>query len=241
MREPRNNAAAVLLRSLPLVAVLCGTVRAETLWYNGDWDLVAGYVNRIDTWGMSVVPEAYMFDDFNVAHSLGWHVTQIYTNDWNCGEPGEGSQVAWSIRTGMSPGNPGTILFRGTSSATVTPTGRCRSAPFDPTLEYTFRVSGLDIALAPGTYWLNVTPYSNGDVLISPTDGANAVGTPAGNNGNSLWYWPEFPDRYYISVSEYEGWLADFSMGVEGEVLPEPATLSLLAMGGLAVLLRRRR
>ena len=87
--------------------------------------------------------------------------------------------------------------------------------------------------LAPGTYWLNFVPIGNGTgrSLNTTTSGTNCVGTPCGNDGMS-WFRPEStmfsPD--------------DFSMGVIGAPIPEPATMALLAcgVGGLLAVHRRR-
>ena len=51
------------------------------------------------------------------------------------------------------------------------------------------QVSGLSVFLSPGTYWLAVWPDdTNGGFAGNDTTiGANAVGTPSGNNGN-LYY-----------------------------------------------------
>ena len=109
--------------------------------------------------------------------------------------------------------------------------------------EYTARVLDLNIHLAPGTYFLNVTPVGNGlgRSFDSDTSGLNCVGTPCGNNGNAFFdsnfggAQPNGPCR--------QGQPGDFSMGVIGAVVPEPATVALLTcgMGALLIALRRRR
>jgi hypothetical protein len=87
-----------------------------------------------------------------------------------------------------------------------------------------------DVFLAQGTYWLEVA--STGDFgTILGTTGTNAVGTTPALH--SIRNWP-YSDQYYISSP----W-PTLSSGVTGVVVPEPATLSLLALGGL--LLRKRK
>lgn len=80
-------------------------------------------------------------------------------------------------------------------------------------------ITGLDVTLAPGTYWLNVTPagyaggYGAGYSQAYLTIGANCVGTPCGNDGNSFSYSPELG----------EDWTAlsgDWPMGVIGLSCP---------------------
>lgn len=173
------------------------------------------------------------YDDFNVT-APAWHVTRIWCN--NDMKITGVTQASWEIRTGMAPGVGGTILASGIGAATQNPTGRVNVAP-----EYSISVSGLDLNLPAGTYWLNVTPFVGSDPgtggylnsYTSFTTGANAVGTPAGNNANGLLDWT---DSYapFMSV----GW--DLSMGVAGTVVPEPSTACLVLMGiGFAERLRR--
>src|SRR5260370_10188114 len=49
-------------------------------------------------------------------------------------------------------------------------------------------VTGLNVSLPPGTYWLNVTVVGDltGRSFDSNTSGANCVGTPCGNNQNAF-------------------------------------------------------
>lgn len=105
-------------------------------------------------------------------------------------------------------------------------TGRSFPFPSDtahPTIdEFTIMVSGLQITLGPGTYWLTVAPRLFGPVSTSyvpVTGGLNAVGSPPGNDGDSFFHAPNVP-RTFESASTILGFQADFSMGVAGVKLP---------------------
>jgi hypothetical protein len=226
--------------ALALVLTLCAPAGADALWYNGDFDGVGA---------QPVGNNWRLYENFNVTDSAGWQVTSMFSNIFTY-NPSQLTQAKWEIRTGMGVGNPGTVLWSGIYAASTTATGRIGNpgdgAPPEP--EYTFRVSGLDIALPMGTYWMTVTPYNpSGFTLypaVSTTSGANAVGTPAGNDSLSLFDGGGTPGTpsYYINPT-YAGNNLNFSVGVDGAVVPEPAILSLLGLGlaGLGLLRQHRK
>ena len=89
----------------------------------------------------------------------------------------------FEIRVG---GPFGTLVASGsTQTPVVTPTGR---SGFGYN-EFIVEVTGLNLDLVPGDYWLNVAPIGNGTgrSLNTTTSGANCVGTPCGNDGMS-WF-----------------------------------------------------
>jgi hypothetical protein len=104
-------------------------------------------------------------------------------------------------------------------------------------------MTGINVNLAPGTYWLNVTPTGNGTgrSFNSTTSGMNCVGTPCGNNMNAFFNSTFFGANFTSTSNESQPY--DFSNGVIGTV-PEPTTIALVTCGAGALLiaaLRRRR
>src|SRR5207247_3717833 len=85
--------------------------------------------------------------------------------------------------------------------------------------EFMIEVTGLNVSLPPGTYWLNVTPIGdlNGRSFNSDTSGTNCVGTPCGNNQNAFFN-SNFFGANFTSTSN-EGQPSDFSMGVNGSTI----------------------
>jgi hypothetical protein len=75
----------------------------------------------------------------------------------------------------------------------------------------------------------------------STSSGANCVGSPCGNDQNAFFNSTYF-GAYFTNTNNYAG-QPDFSMGVIGTVVPEPATVALLTcgLGALVIVLRRRR
>jgi hypothetical protein len=174
------------------------------LWYNGDFNGVNGLANELNT-SIGTGEYARVYDDFSVPIGPGWIVTAVFSDNL---ENTNVTGASWEIRQGMSEGNRGTLIASGmTMTPVVTPTGR---SGFGYT-EFMIEVTGLNVSLAPGTYWLDVTPIGDGTgrSFDSATSGANCVGTPCGNDMNSFWDTNE-------SGGHFQREPYDFSMGVEG-------------------------
>jgi hypothetical protein len=220
--------------SVAFLAVAVGSVRADTiLWYNGDLPSGGGGTVNEQT---SNVGESVVYDDFTITDPSGWTIDRLWSN--NSMQITGVNQASWTIRLGMSVGNGGTVVSSGIGLATQLPTGR--SNPIVGFPEYSVQISGLNITLQPGTYWLSVAPLvgnDSGGVLksyLSRTSGANAIGTPPGNDGNSFFNSP------WLGYNYATAFLSDYSMGVAGTVIPEPSSGLLVVGGGLALIALRR-
>jgi hypothetical protein len=148
-----------------------------TLWYNGDFNGVNGEDDEMN----AGIPDLNVYDDFFVPAGQSWTLSSIFSNDlatYNA------TTAYWEIRSGISSGNGGTLLASGTSAVTQTATG---GSAFGES-EYNFQVSGLNVALSSGTYWLTLSPIGSGSgsASICTTSGLNAIGTPPGNDWNTF-------------------------------------------------------
>src|SRR4051794_16749528 len=100
------------------------------LWYNGDLQTGGGgAVNEETTNGGSF----NIYDNFDVTAPGGWTIDTVWSSD-SMQFTGV-TQASWSIRTGMSVGNGGTVVASGVGAATQTPTGRSNPSRDFP--EYT--------------------------------------------------------------------------------------------------------
>jgi hypothetical protein len=204
---------------------------ADVLWYNGDFNGVDYLSNEYNT----LVSQSAVYDDFSVPIG-GWTINTVWSNDMMTFNTA--STAHWEIRSSVSAGNGGTLIASGDSPCTQTPTGRSSG----PNTEYTIQVTGLNIVLAPGPYWLTVYPDDSGTgrSYNSITGGANAVGQPPGNDGNSFWDSTYYGENF-APTSVAFGYSPDFSMGVAGSAVPLPPAALLLASGLIPLVWSRRR
>ena len=225
--------------------------RAEAvpLWYNGDYDnrdaLANGSAGINFNGGFLQVSKVY--ENFVVPTGQTWTITSVYSVDeilYNSGLPV--TKASWEVRSGAGAGNGGLLVASGDTAATQTPVTK------NPGFTYAFNPSLItasvpSLVLTAGTYWLSVTAddasaFFTDQSYIETTSGANSVGVPPGNDGNSFISnnLPAGKSGAYnfTATSTIEGagkW--DYVMGVNGTsqslAVPEPSSLLMLALGGL--------
>jgi hypothetical protein len=229
MKNKYNFAARAALFVLALTAAFALNTTAiaqappggygGTLWYNGDFNGINGLANERNT----AVTQAAVYDDFNVT-GPGWNVTAVFSHNL---ENTTVTAADWEIRSGVSEGNAGTLVASGTTNSPLVTLTWCHFG----FCEYQVEVTALNVHLNPGTYWLNVTPVGNGTgrSFDSTTSGAHCVGTPCGNDQNAFFN-STFFGTYFTSTSN-EGQPFDYSMGVIGNVVPEPPPWAMMAIG----------
>jgi PEP-CTERM motif len=243
----RNPVSRLLTFSVAVLALMSYTAPARAaggvLFYNGDPD---GYDALANGVGASPVPDSLLYDQFTVAAS-SWTIQTAFSTDL-MNYVGV-TDAYWEIRTDVSAGNGGNLIASGTTAATQVDLGYSLFG-FEA---YTVTATGLNVQLGPGTYWLTIAPVS------PPTGGVPAnysyIATTSGTN--SVGYTPDLGQSYVTSAGyglnftptsdpSLEGpgnW--QYSMGVSGQSVPEPASSLLLGLGGLGVggyvVFRRRR
>jgi hypothetical protein len=203
------------------------------LFYNGEFNGVDGLASERNT----SIAQAMTYDNFVVTGS-GWTVTGLFGDFLT----DVASTVAdYEIRSGVSAGNGGMLLFSGAGViATQVATGR---SGFGYT-EYRTTISGLNFFLAPGAYWMGISLVGSGSgsgrAFVSTTSGTNGVNPVTDATGvlNSSTFAANFAVNLYGED--------DFAYGINGtqgpqDVVPEPATMTLLATGLAGMAAARRR
>ena len=214
---------------LPLL-LLIAAVPSRTLaqepvarvgWYNGDW--ISGRPGQAN-WYFSRSDFSRVYDDFVVPPG-GWIVVGVFSI--NRMDFQGITKAAWEIRKDMSPGKGGKRVASGVSPAAQTRVSGLGPFPADALMGYRIQVDGLNVHLAPGRYWLSVSPVGkNAAWYLCATQGANAVGDPSGTNGSSLVDRTDSNARFASPMlkgsSGQFGKAADFSMGVLVDSLSPP-------------------
>lgn len=163
------------------------------------------------------------------------------------GRNNTGSPVAiyWEIRTGMSAGNGGTLLFSGTSpGATISPLAENSifgTPPSGPGQFALYEGAPLvPFSVPAGTYWLGLAPLEVfGSFDVTSTQGAGSIGHPI-NNGNAFYYDSSNPSANYISMGANDFGFK-ITTSAPTSVVPEPGTLALLGLAALSLLRLRRK
>jgi hypothetical protein len=211
-----------------------GTAPAGTLWYNGDFNGGDGTVSVRHGFGLLDV-DAYVYE--NVLLTNSETVTGVFGTFLYSGAAPVGAE--YEIRSGVSSGNGGTLVASGAlaSGFTWTSLGVTFDSPSYGTLDlFRLEIGGLAVALAPGEYWVGLRPeaVTSSDVvaLLATTSGTNAIGAPAGNDGNA------YVDSAVLGFA-FDPANADFSVGISS--VPEPSTFLLAGLGLLAAATARAR
>lgn len=214
---------------------------AQTLFYGGDPNGTGGTLSQVDG---NIASDVRTYDDFTLTNTST--VTGVFGYFLNT--VGIGShQLFWEIRSGITPGDGGTVVHTGTiSEAVMTPTGGTIGGRSVALHESSVTPFNLDA----GTYYLTVAVRGGTDMAFAArTSGANGVGSPLGNGNSYIDAWNPFapggPNHYInwepASVTTMAD-PTDFSFGLRGaNAVPEPASLTALALGGLAFVRRKRK
>ena len=179
------------------------------LFYGGDFDPNGPFPNALlnqDTTEQA----ATIYVPFAVPPNQTWTVAGFFSNNMSGGVPSlYPPQIEWSISTGISQGDGGTVIASGIAYAKLTPTGRS----WNGLNEYTAlgRLSADElVTLTPGHYWMTAVPVCFEDedrssFVISDVEDVpapHAVGFES--TDESYWYAP------------WDGWVYSETGGTNG-------------------------
>lgn len=194
------------------------------LYYSGDFDSAGPNPDGLLNGNMSLVPLARIFTPFTVPSGHTWYVNGLLINTLSISNTGTHTpkRAGWSIWTGVSAGVAGTLIYAGANKATFAPTGRTLSGVYT---EFTVKMAlNQPIALAAGTYFLNVTPQCTNSSTCSgqlfyETDVEDALpahrhGPPSIEDDSFLEY--SGNSSYYVAATTQGAGLDLFSFGIEG-------------------------
>ncbi len=192
--------------------------------------------------------QAFAFDNFVWTNAGGGMVDTIggYFASFG-GTPITGVTVAgWEIRSGMSPGNGGTLVASGVGAPVTAATpfniGQVGNPFLSPALRVELDVA--DFALAPGNYWVALSigdAGTNGTGFVVETTGTNSVGLGI-DDGQALYFQGDNinpPSWNYVDVTTTFGGPMDLAYFITE--VPAPGAAALLGLSGLVTVGSRRR
>ncbi len=103
------------------------------LFYGGDFDASNPAANSLQNGILYRGSPAAVYVPFFIPSGQVWTVTGFFSNNLSSSSFLDPPEIKWSISTGVSAGNPGTLIGQGRIPATYTPTGRS----FNGFTEYT--------------------------------------------------------------------------------------------------------
>jgi hypothetical protein len=188
-------------------------IPSNALYYTGDCNHINGLASEFN----SLVSDARTYDNFQVPDGQYWRVTSIFGHDYMSYTA---TTANWEIRTGITNGSGGTLLYSGTADPmTMSPDG-CND--FGYIGQEVVVTPSVQVNLLPGNYYITIAPVGSGSgrafVETANSGGPNSVGQP--NTVDDSWFDSSYFNLHWVKASSQVGAPANFSYGVVGGARP---------------------
>jgi hypothetical protein len=128
------------------------------LFYGGDFDPANGNANGSINQDTIFSGQAVTYVAFYVPAGQIWTIKGLFSNVLSNIQYIIPKQIEWSISTGVSAGNAGTLMASGTAYATWTPTGRTWQGYTEYTALGRLTPATAVTLTTPGVYWMTAVP-----------------------------------------------------------------------------------
>jgi hypothetical protein len=170
-REAMRQATAICLLVLASALAASGQDKEPTppaycnpcLFYGGDFDANGPSPNVLLNQDALINGQAVIYVPFAVPPNQVWTVTGLFSNDMVTRPDLSPPQIQWSISTGISQGNAGTVIASGVTKASLTATGRTWNGLSEYTALGLLNADEL-VTLTPGHYWMTAVPVCTSNV-----------------------------------------------------------------------------
>jgi hypothetical protein len=131
------------------------------LFYGGDFDPSNSKADS--TYNMvGLTFQATTYVPFYIPAGQKWIIIGLFSNNLGTQDHIDPPQIQWSISSGMSAGNAGTLIASGTAGATWTATGRTFNGENEFTALGHLSEQTAVTLTGPGTYWMSAVPVCTG-------------------------------------------------------------------------------
>jgi len=128
------------------------------LFYGGDFDASNLLANALPNGFLYRGTPAATYVPFYVPPSQTWTITGLFSNNMSDSSFLDPPEIKWSISSGISPGNAGTVIAQGVIPATYTATGRSWNGMTEYTSLGHLTPQTTVILTQAGVYWMTATP-----------------------------------------------------------------------------------